>query len=90
MLCTIGNLTHLFRGYIIDFQNVTILNKSDFLPVRRVLGIAALDALIGEQRFLVNQGGVGKVEVFLACNAGLVEVPVAIALGGLDQGAAIL
>ena len=33
MLCTIGDLTHFLGFYVIDFQYITILNKSNFLAI---------------------------------------------------------
>ena len=61
--------------------------KPKVRPIRR---IAALDAVVVEQGFLVNQSGVGKIVVLLAHDGGLVEVPIAVALRGIDQGAAVL
>ena len=54
MLASVGDLAHFLRCYVIDFQNVAILNKGDFLAIGRIGRSNALDTVVAEQRLFIN------------------------------------
>ena len=89
MLAAVGNLTHLLALYIIDFQYTTVLDEGNLLTVRRIGRGDALHPVVVEQRLLVDQGRIHEVEVLLALDGGLIEVPIAIPFGGVHQAAAV-
>ena len=90
VLLAVRDLAHLFRCYVIDFQNVAILDKGNFLAVGRISRRDALDAVVVEERLFVNQSGIGEVVVFLALDGSLVEVPVTVTFRSIYEGSAIL
>ena len=86
---SVGNLAHLLRLKVEDHQAVAVFDEGQLLAVGREGGHGALYNRRGQQHFLVYQGGVGKVRVFLAGYLGQVELPVASALAGIGQGASV-
>ena len=100
-LTAIGDLRHLLGLQVDHLQFDAVLDECQLCAVGAILRILALYLReveltielqgwqFGEHALFFNQRGIGKVEVFLAHDAGRIELPVAIALRGIDDGAPI-
>ena len=100
-LATVRNLGHLLRLQVHHLQLRSVLDEGQLLAVGAVLGLAALHlgevnpslqlegGQLGEDALLLDEGGVGEVQVVVAHDAGLEELPVAVSLRGIDDGASV-
>ena len=89
VLGAVGDLAHLAALEVEDLEDVAVLDEGHFLAVGRECGPCALGLLILEEGLLVDEGGVGKMQLVLPGHRGLVEVPASGALGGVDDGLAV-
>ncbi len=79
---------HGLGGQVHHAQGGAFLQKGHFLAIGRVGGLE-LFGRGGEQRLLLEHGGVEEVRFLLAADGAGVQVPASVALGGVEQGAAV-
>ena len=89
MLGSIGDLAYFSRFDVQDHQSAAAFHKCQFLAVGRVLRIATVYAVVLEQGFLFNQRGVCQVGLVLAHYGGGIDVPVAVSLRSIGNGAVV-
>ena len=89
VLAAVGDGTCLFCLGVIHFQDVAVLDEGDLLAVGRISRVEAFHTVIGKQRFLIDEGGVCEVIVILTLYGSLIDVPVAVAFGGIHQGTSV-
>ena len=85
----VGHLVHPLALEVHDHEAIAVFDKGQLLSVGAHIGRGALDGGRRQQNLLLDGSGVGEVGVFLALDGGLDQLPVAIALGGIVEGAVV-
>ena len=78
-----------FALHIHHHQALAFFNKRQLLAVGRELRFAAIHGFVGSNDFLIDERGIGEIEVFFARDGGFHQLPLAIALGSIHQGAVV-
>ena len=78
----------LFGGQVDDLQDDAVLQVGDLLAVGREFRLELLGRG-GHDRLFLEHGRSEEVGLFLADDRGLIDVPVVVALGGIDERPAV-
>ncbi|EJX10193.1 hypothetical protein EVA_01698 [gut metagenome] len=89
VLAAVGDGSDLTALEVEHLQLVAVFDESDFLAVRGEGRMGAFHAVVLEERFFVDQGSVGKVQVVFTSHSRFVEIPHPCAFAGIHQGLAV-
>ncbi len=81
----VGDAAALSRFKVEHHQTTAILDVSEAVAVGRIARAGAVDAVVLEQRLLLDKRGIREIGILVAHDPRLVNIPLAVALRGVRQ-----
>ena len=82
-------MCHRLALHVHHHQAFALFDKRQLLAIGRELWRRAVYILVRSDDFFLDDGGVGEVEVFLAADSSLHQLPLAVALACIHEGAVV-